>query len=709
MTRITVPEQPIVENTVVGATPQTAFPFSFNFQDLAGFIVEDFKDPDNPSQITSFSVVGNPGTQGGYAGGTLTLTTAVSNTTIRITRQTQRSRNNNITETARFPVGEANNDWNRQMMLIQEVDAALRSADVPGPDISTSYVLAQGATQSRVLSAHEGRFLTPYDFGAQPGVDSSTQIQAMLDANNYTLDGLMETWRIDALLTSCTKSHYLRNFIFDLSQGPNDARIEFIGSLGTADTTVTSITAGSDLMNCADSSLYAKDQRLFVISADLFAPGHAVPFSEFPQVKEIVSPTQVRMTGAFRYSYSTTITVYRPAWLQNLVLENCYIIGKGDGGNNTGFRVELCEAPVVHGVRGRNVARTLVNLRRCMDIDVAGCVLRNGDNSAGIAYTVATEGCGLGTIARTGILNGRHAVTLGGTQGVNYGIDVVDTYGAELANALVDAHPAADECVFDGGIGIFNHPDSSINTLDGAVYQGASGTIRNFTFFGPGRHAVLLQPTSAQQNEVFRVAENVCVNWGRYTATSCAAVSCGILKPSGSIYALYLQGQGASSDTLTTGFVVNTTGAGAGVVIERIVFDGDFSELTNRGIEVITGAGRKITQIVCRGSYHCTQSNAPVVHFSSGAQDDIQDVVFDFDLVAGGNVGIRNTMSGPVRGHCRRNTSPAPTLGNVHWHSGRYLTTERTALTAVEEGFSCFDITDKKQYVWDGTVWQPTF
>ncbi len=114
---ITIQNQPVQIYYTVGGTPDDEFiiPFAFfNEEDILLY-------KDNIRVTSGFTVTGDPGNEGGFSGGTLTLDTPVSNVDIAIIRNVQVERVTDFPISGPFNINQLNTDLDRVIAIIQQL------------------------------------------------------------------------------------------------------------------------------------------------------------------------------------------------------------------------------------------------------------------------------------------------------------------------------------------------------------------------------------------------------------------------------------------------------------------------------------------------------------------------------------------------------------------------------------------------------------
>jgi hypothetical protein len=126
MTHITVPDELPRAQFQVGGTPTAGpFPFSFAIFDEATDVVVSNGDTALVAGV-DFTVTGNPGAEGGFDGGNVTLAAPVSNTVITIERELALERVTDFPSAGTFPIQSLNTDLDRLVAMVQQLNLKLR-------------------------------------------------------------------------------------------------------------------------------------------------------------------------------------------------------------------------------------------------------------------------------------------------------------------------------------------------------------------------------------------------------------------------------------------------------------------------------------------------------------------------------------------------------------------------------------------------------
>jgi len=183
MTQITIPSEVPKVSYTVGATPQTVFTFDFGYFDDADLLVYD-----DGVLVSSFDYTVTPAVtyDNGYDGGTVTLTTAVSNATIVITRSVAVERTSNFALSGPFAIAALNTQFSRLVAMIQDRN--------PGIQQTVKYSLGVTDTVGEITETAADRALKLIGYD----VAGSVALYAPVDAGLFTPSAFMTTMLDDA-------------------------------------------------------------------------------------------------------------------------------------------------------------------------------------------------------------------------------------------------------------------------------------------------------------------------------------------------------------------------------------------------------------------------------------------------------------------------------------------------------------------------------
>jgi hypothetical protein len=107
----------------VGGTPQTAFSVNFAFFDEDDLLV--YVDDELLTRGADYTVAGTSGSEGGYPGGTVTLTDAVENVTVTIVREVPIERTSDFPNGGPLQIPTLNTDFDKIVAILQQIDQHL--------------------------------------------------------------------------------------------------------------------------------------------------------------------------------------------------------------------------------------------------------------------------------------------------------------------------------------------------------------------------------------------------------------------------------------------------------------------------------------------------------------------------------------------------------------------------------------------------------
>lgn len=152
MAHITVPDDdPFVEFAVTSSEDEFDFTFTY-------FDETDLRVTVNSVELaqSAFEVVGTPGYEGGYPGGTVTLDTPVSNSTVRIWSEMPPARVNDFLEGPGFPARSLNTELDR--LTARARDVRLRFQRTPVLAFALDHTLT--ADEAGQIFTNQGKVAT---------------------------------------------------------------------------------------------------------------------------------------------------------------------------------------------------------------------------------------------------------------------------------------------------------------------------------------------------------------------------------------------------------------------------------------------------------------------------------------------------------------------------------------------------------------------
>ena len=413
-------------------------------------------------------------------------------------------------------------------------------------------------------------------------------------------------------------------------------------------------TAGSTSIVLASVTGISAGTWLFIRSSAAFNAGESVTYGEWVRCASVAALT-VTTYAPLAYTYNTADTavvdVLSPA--QNFTWQDFTIVGSNSGTQ----RGALIDRAV--GVQIRNVSvdkcwNSGIGIRRSNGVDVSGGMFSRA-NQVGISYGIIIyDGCtGISVAGVTGF-DLRHTVTIGGTGGVNRGIEVQQCKAFASRDAGFDSHGGADGVLF-GTL----YVEGGSTSVDGVVMQGVNCTARDIEVRNIQRYGVIMQHTSTPSGSgmiegVRGDADTALVFANAY---------------GGNIAALSIEDVLGYSD----GYLV-LVNADAGKTISRVMVRNVASStsLPSRGIKLYAdGASAAITNGAI-SDVDMTLSGGSVaegIYLQTNAGGAISGIEIDSARITGGTYGLRlNGAASCVIG--QKNMFSSQSTGPISWGAG---------------------------------------
>jgi len=182
MTHVIVPDLPTRVQYSIGATPAVGpFAFSFTFFEIADIHV--YVGDVLQTAVTHYNLAGNPGSEGGFQGGSVTFVAPVANTTVTILRGLPIERVSDFPVAGSFNRQTLNNTLDRHVAMMQQIDERVDRAIVL-PPTSSGPVLVANAFPQVNPTATGWELLTPAqlrtEIAAQPLDATLTGLAALI-------------------------------------------------------------------------------------------------------------------------------------------------------------------------------------------------------------------------------------------------------------------------------------------------------------------------------------------------------------------------------------------------------------------------------------------------------------------------------------------------------------------------------------------------
>lgn len=334
------------------------------------------------------------------------------------------------------------------------------------------------------------------DFGAVgDGVaNDAVAIQAALDSDAPIIDGAGLTYRFTTNLVS-TKSKKLQNMaLMPISTTSSQPAIKFQGSAGTSITPSADITAGATSFTTASPSAFTDDQWVFFKSTQDFSS--ATKSGELARVKSI-SGTTINLYAPLVLGYvaADSFTVTPLTMLSNVIFDHVKCVGDGTVDNLSAFWFDMCDGVVVNNPVTTDCDYGHIVFERCSRFRVNGGIGNRTGAVEGLDYgIVVTKGCYDGRVVGYSGTDMRHAITIGGSEGVNRFIYGIGCHAEGSLDAGFDCHPSTIE---HGFVNCTVNMSLDAAENDGIVSQGTQFIANGNVIRGVHRHGVLWQPGSS--------------------------------------------------------------------------------------------------------------------------------------------------------------------------------------------------------------------
>lgn len=374
-----------------------------------------------------------------------------------------------------------------------------------------------------------GNSVTPIQYGATgDGVtDDASALTAMLSSiqPGDTVDFLGKTYRCDSSLTLVEGVTY-RNGTIDFSNLASSSTAMSLAGFGLSEEqALTSDRSARGLsINVADTSGYAEQDWVRIVSDALFEDTNGVNEAEFARVGAVSSGTELRLISGVcsPYNISDDARVYKASFAKGPKFKNMTFIGAGLFENQSCLALDYVEDALIE-----DCTFIAWEVRMARFTNSVKCAVRDsrfilgspsGPGLSGLGYGIAIDqGCQWIDVEGCYFENHRHGVKVGGTFGVNRWIRALGNsmYGM-ISNGL-DSHSQAEYVDFSHNLVDCVVDENAETTQDGIVCQGINFTCIGNTVRGARRIGILWQPSalaSPGRNSVGVISNNTILNSG---------------------------------------------------------------------------------------------------------------------------------------------------------------------------------------------------
>lgn len=326
------------------------------------------------------------------------------------------------------------------------------------------------------------------------GSDYSAALQRAMDSDAYVIDGQGRTYEFNTNIVS-TKAKRLANMTL-APQGTTTSQpaVKFQGSAGTSITPSADIVAGATSFTTTSPESFVDDQWVFFKSNQNFST--TTKCGELARVKSISGGTvSLYAPLALGYAAADTFTVTPITMLPGVILDNVKCSGDASVDNLSAFWFEMCDGVVLNNPVSEDCDYGHVVFDRCARFRVNGGTGDRTGTNEGLDYgIVVTRGCYDGRVFGYSGTDMRHAMTIGGSEGVSRFIYGIGCHADGALDAGFDCHPSAIEHGYINCT-VNMSPDAAEN--EGIISQGAQFLATGNVVRGVHQHGVMWQPRNS--------------------------------------------------------------------------------------------------------------------------------------------------------------------------------------------------------------------
>ncbi|MEO0998544.1 MAG: hypothetical protein AAFX58_13590, partial [Pseudomonadota bacterium] len=488
-----------------------------------------------------------------------------------------------------------------------------------------------------------------YDPAWLAAADGVTDDAAALDEmfaalpEGAIVDGRGRTYRVDSPITAIKSRQAFRNARLSLESAGSGAKAVSLTNTSGDVLLTSSLTRAATTITVAGLSV---GDLLFQRSLDEWAQSGDVS-SEW-LVVDYVSGSTVVFANRVLGTYTTSPELFKPAVKTDITFDDVEIIGSVATDDQWGWQFHNCARISLFNVRSLDVGERLIQFDRVYDVTVDGwrCERANALAPSGLGYGVVVSGGTQKALIKGGKASRtRHAVTVGGTSGVDRDVIVRDNFCDACYDGGVDTHPGCtDVSILDNIVDCYT--TSAANSGTGITAQGARQTIRGNKIRNViGGAGILAQPLTRLNNDRLIIQSNE-IEEVFTSGQSMIAVS--NQKPAGAIRGIDVSGNiGRSSDTGIKGITIEGTASGG--LIENVSLNGNSMNCHAEALSLVARTGIIMQYSGVLGGVYRTASTAvPAVslYSESGGSYGQVGVITGVNAV-GGSYSFANASANP--------------------------------------------------------------
>jgi len=376
-----------------------------------------------------------------------------------------------------------------------------------GVDDDCTIFVPTGGDGSDFWAREITNVITPHMAGGdiQVAADAAVSHGVPLD-----LGGRGDTWVLDNPVVINDEITIVGNgATVDISSlGGTEYGIHILGSVRSTHTITTGVVAGDTIVFLDTTSglvagdwLKLQSSRVWSLTATL---------SEYVQIDSVDTGTRITLRSKVLYDYLLVDSPEMVAYdhVKNVKISGLTFEGTGASDTQAAIRVEHAYGANISDIDVHNVGYAGVIISNSIQTNVISC---NFDEAItpGYAYGVAIiNGSSYINISNITANYTRHAVTVGGTDGICRFINVTNSSSTNSRDSGFDCHYSSDHVKFRG-----LHVQCIASGTDGITMQGANLELIDTTVLNANRHGALVQMFPLDSNNlVIRNFKCTCSN-----------------------------------------------------------------------------------------------------------------------------------------------------------------------------------------------------
>ena len=518
-----------------------------------------------------------------------------------------------------------------------------------------------GAVASTVQA--RGRLVVyPQDFGAtgDGSADDTVELQACIDGSDgREIDLLGLTYKCTAPLAINSSGTRMRNgtlsFASMADQGAGvDVCVDVVGTQASSNALTANTLIDSVIVAIASTASYSVDQLVFLESNSSWDGSTGTTYGQYARVKSIDSGTQLTLFSSVLMNFNTgnAATISRINPISNVVFQSVHFVGSGASSQNA-IRFTKGENCLVDSCSFVDMDYMAVNFNRSYNCHVNKCRQFQA-TTAGLAYGYGvTDASYMCSITNSSGEDCRHAVSIGGTSGVNIGTVIRGNRAISSKDSGFESHASSLYTLFAENEVEMSAARFGVSNHNGLDSNGAHSVFVDNRIIGPLSIGVFYEPTVNVATSVVIRGNTMLLDPVGIAAVSSAGVYVSVPATVGPslIQSILIEGNnisgGASNAAGVYGIYINH--ARAAGQINNLIISGNTTDtaMTEPGIWIRAAAATAtISNIVINGnSIETTDDNAiliqaehasSVIEYVTGGSNILKSVTNAWNLLATG-------------------------------------------------------------------------